>query len=1256
MFFKTKPVSFKNNSSPLFTFCLHIYCVENLFTLIKTRFYGLLTLVMLAMLLHGPVKAQVVVCDAVTPVFNVNLSGQPNGTWVSPSIVRDGYCCSANGNEVCIRFDLLLDSAANGINFGIASGAMPSGALYYQINCGPMLPVGTPICLNGPGPHVITFCKPGNNTNSYQITSLPKPSVGQTQLTTQNCTSMIGTTGLDESTVQWTSIPPNALYNSFLSCMSGCDTVTVTPSANPPPFIDYQVTGSAANGCLPGFFVDTVRVYMEDALAVQIAPQNFVICYGNPSPTLTATPTGGRPSYTYLWSTGETTASIVAGPGNYTVSVVDSMNCTTVACSTSVIGFSAPITSIAGNDTIVCSGLAPIQLNGTVTGTSTGQWLGGNGTFTPNRQTLNASYTPTAGELATGMIQLILSNTNTLGCPTDYDTIAIRLLDMPNPVLNGPATVCETETSVYWLTASGPYTPSWSVTGGTIINNAGNAITVLWNTSGGGTVTVTESNQNLCVQSASMNIVIQPKPNPVIFAGSSVCAWSQSTASVLTPQPNTTYTWTVTGGTINGNNTGSNISINWQNYGTGSIYVSAVNSQGCIKDTSITVTILANPQITMAGSSSSCQSQTGIYQATYISGAQYAWTVTGGTAPSYTGNSLSVTWNQPGPGSVTLQVTNPNGCDTTLSMNVTVNQKALPVISGLNNSCIKVPQTYVALNAQPGSTYLWNVTGGTIQGSPNNDTIIVNWNNIGNSTVSLKQTTAGGCDSTAYLTVAIAPVPIPQLYGDPSVCQFEVVSYRAPQLPGYNYRVNIVNGQMVSHTNDTLTVNWIQDGTGTIQYTVEYPDGCDSTINFTVQVGRKPNPQISGPSTLCEGQSGSYLTSSLTGSFLYWNISNGVPFIAGNGTNATVVFTIAGTAQIQLTEITSLSCSTTIQMPVQVLARPHPVLSGSPTGCLGAAAYRYSTGVTNGLHQWSVTGGNYQLIGNDIDVYWSTPGQHTVSVSVLNPATGCDSTVSMIVNVDSLATPVISTGSMTACAPIEIQFTGNQILQGYSFSWDFGNGTNSFAANPLMVYNDPGTYNITLIATNATGCADTAYSTLQIFPAPVSSFTATVNTSINLYDPNYFTLQNLSTNAISYLWDFGNGDTSWFFEPYYTYPTYGNYPITLIVENNYGCKDTSVQYVEIKLPELLHIPNAFTPNHDGKNDNWFVKGENITDLTVTIFNRWGQPIYKADNPYFEWDGTYAGKNVEGGVYVYQLKAHGLHGKSFEKTGTLTLVR
>lgn len=95
-------------------------------------------------------------------------------------------------------------------------------------------------------------------------------------------------------------------------------------------------------------------------------------------------------------------------------------------------------------------------------------------------------------------------------------------------------------------------------------------------------------------------------------------------------------------------------------------------------------------------------------------------------------------------------------------------------------------------------------------------------------------------------------------------------------------------------------------------------------------------------------------------------------------------------------------------------------------------------------------------------------------------------------------------------------------------------------------------------------------------------------------------------------------------------------------------------YAEVIPPLSIYIPNAFTPNGDGMNDAFGVKGEGIRNFHLYIYNRWGEVIFETTNPKQQWDGSYAGNPVEQGVYVYQVFASGF-GKN-SKTGSVTLVR
>ena len=274
-------------------------------------------------------------CDPSTPSFNVDLTGQPQGTWISPNVIRQDDCCGGTGVN-CVEFIITIDPASVGVVFDIFSGATPGGALNYQINCGPLTPIGDKICLTGVGPHILTFCKPGNNANEYIITSLAEPDVTTSTYVNNGCSSDINTTGYVVPSIQWTSISPGiqGAWNYYLDCTSGCDTISVAPTDTLfPPFIDYQVCGNPIGGCTVITICDTVRVYFNPTLHANITPNPAVMCPADTGIMLTVNPTGGSPPLNFQWNTLDTTQSIFVGPGTYTVIISDLSDCPPYAVS-----------------------------------------------------------------------------------------------------------------------------------------------------------------------------------------------------------------------------------------------------------------------------------------------------------------------------------------------------------------------------------------------------------------------------------------------------------------------------------------------------------------------------------------------------------------------------------------------------------------------------------------------------------------------------------------------------------------------------------------------------------------------------------------------------------------------------------------------------------------------------------------------------------------------------------------------------------
>jgi gliding motility-associated-like protein len=97
--------------------------------------------------------------------------------------------------------------------------------------------------------------------------------------------------------------------------------------------------------------------------------------------------------------------------------------------------------------------------------------------------------------------------------------------------------------------------------------------------------------------------------------------------------------------------------------------------------------------------------------------------------------------------------------------------------------------------------------------------------------------------------------------------------------------------------------------------------------------------------------------------------------------------------------------------------------------------------------------------------------------------------------------------------------------------------------------------------------------------------------------------------------------------------------------------------VTVEKPYALYSPNAFSPDGDGINDLFKISGQGMIDFQIEIYNRWGQMVYKSNDLSNGWDGTFKGKNLPTGTFVYKIKTskYGVEQK-LVKSGTVALVR
>jgi gliding motility-associated-like protein len=259
----------------------------------------------------------------------------------------------------------------------------------------------------------------------------------------------------------------------------------------------------------------------------------------------------------------------------------------------------------------------------------------------------------------------------------------------------------------------------------------------------------------------------------------------------------------------------------------------------------------------------------------------------------------------------------------------------------------------------------------------------------------------------------------------------------------------------------------------------------------------------------------------------------------------------------------------------------------------------------------------------------------------------------MQVNVNPLLEAKLQTPAV-GCAPYRASFTN---LSGTAdVTWQFSDGTSTNVENPVKLFPQPGTYQVRIIARDPNTCnkIDTsAFFSIIVSDKPDASFSWQPNPPV-ANTPVQFT--NLSTGAVRYQWDFGDGTGSTQENPRHLYNETGLFTVRMVAFNQYNCTDTFSTRVRTLINPLLDVPNAFTPGRFGENAQIAVRGFGITRMEWKIYNRWGQLVFQTNDPQKAWDGTVNGKPQPMDVYTYTLEASFSNGKSITKTGDITLIR
>jgi gliding motility-associated-like protein len=667
------------------------------------------------------------------------------------------------------------------------------------------------------------------------------------------------------------------------------------------------------------------------------------------------------------------------------------------------------------------------------------------------------------------------------------------------------------------------------------------------------------------------------------------------------------------------------VSALWYNTSDGALYLCDPFSQLIRKITpqaaqSITVS-------TSTGSSSFCvgasvtlvASPPGLTNYVFLDGGVLLGTSATGT--------LTVSNFTVGTHDITCTATNAQGItlnSNTLALNITNGLTVNINTSGSTNIC---QGDSVTLTASVNGSVLWS-NGATTQS--------ITVANAGSYSVTV--TNAQGCSGqSAPLQITTLTPPLATITSSTTlpVCNGDSVQLTAGNATSYLWS----NGATTQITYATSPGNYtvmVSNGAGCSAISLPI------TVNFYTVTASVITP--SGNPVIPAG--GSITLTANSGTAYEWSDGQ---------TTQSITVNAAGTYTVTVTDNNGCP-STPDSVTVTVVDPANMVAASGPLQFCDGDSVRLTSQFTTG-NQWIRNGSN--IPGATQRTYTATTsGYYQVRYT---PVSGSPITSDSIqVTVHTLPSTVATT-SDSVCKGSQAVLSATAIT-GITYSW-YDTPTGGLVLGTGLTFTTPPiqqTASYYVETENNFGCKGAVRfeADAVMLPQPVALFTASVSTPVASGFEVTFT--NTSLLGASWTWDFGDpgspDNISVSENPSHIYAQPGEYTVTLITTGQEGCSDTLRTAVKVVMNNNIFIPSGFTPNNDGNNDLFRVRGNNILYSDMSIYNQWGQRIWFSEKEQTGWDGRVNGDMVGNGTYAYVIEVHYDSGNSELFRGNISVIR
>jgi len=1120
-------------------------------------------------------------------VYNVSLEATNLGG--PATIIKAGYITVSGGPTA--NFSTVVN------NLNVQTTNLSANATNYVWNFGD----GTPNSTATSPAHV--YAQPGTYTIRLTATNPCGQSVKEISVTvTAPITAAFSATPL-QGCAPLTVTFNNESTGNVTGWMWTFEGGTPATSTDQNPTVTYQEPGAypvsltVSNGSFQNSTQLIDYVIVSGLPATAFTTLNPI---GNPSVQFTNATTGAT---SYLWDFGDGATSEAAdtshtyeADGTYTVTLIATNTCGSDTATQEITILLPPTASWEQNGNEGCEGLS-VQFNAAPQGPGLAYaW-----TFEGGEPASSDLPDPTVSYPISGTYSVQLIVTNAAGSDTiiQDDGIVVG----PNPLAAFAANAILGQASVQFDNASiAASSYSWDFGDGAMSEAANPS----HNYEADGMYTVTLIATNTCgsdTATQEITILLPPVANWEQNANQG-CEGLSIQFNAAPQGPGLTYSWTFEGGEPASSDL-ADPTVSYQISGIYSVQLIVSNAAGSdtiIQDEAIVV----GPNPLAAFAANAILGQASVqFDNTSIAASSFHWDFGDGS----TSDDANPAHNYEADGTYTVILIATNACSSdTATQEVSI---LLPPTASweqnLGEGCEGLSIQFNAAPQGPGLTYSWTFEGGE-PASSNLPDPTVSYPISGTYSVQLIVTNAAGADTIIQDDgIVVGPNPLAAFAANSALGQASV-QFDNASIAASSYSWDFGDGATSEATNPAH--NYEADGTYTVILIATNACGSD-TANQEVVILLPPSAsweQNLGEG--CEGLTVQFNAAPQGPGLTYsWTFEGGEP-ASSNLPSPTVLYAAAGTFPVQLIVTNAAGADTTIQDEAIVVG-PNPLAAFTANSALGQASVQFNNAsIAASSFHWDFGDGATSDDANPAHNY-EADGTYTVILIATN-ACGSDTAIQEV----TILLPPNATWEQNTnqgCEGLTVQFNAGPQGPGLTYSWTFEGGVpaSSNLPDPTVSYPISGTYSVQLIVTNAAG-ADTLdqSNAVVITGGPTALFMPSVN-GFNL------ALENNSSGASSYFWDFGDENTSDLFAPGHIYEEEGVYTIILVVSNECG-SDTSATAITID----SNLPMAGFS---------FENQEGCAPLTVQFFNE----SVNADSVQWSFPGgTPSASSEQNPVVVY----------------------